>query len=501
MKRIITTMVAIAVTLSLTAQTRREALLQYQAARQKALTDYASNYRKACEEFMRKRWEAFNVEEPTQLPERKEPTAPIVKPEAVPTAPQPATPNNEGVAASQTPKTEVAIPKPKNLTGDIPAQGETVAIQPQKPIVTTNPKVDTSRPLKFMFYNTECSVSFDSSCSINLASLAENDVASAWQSVASGRFDRIFQECQILRKTLNLNDWGYYRLVQTVGDACFGVSSDKSQLLQSFLLSEAGFKMRLARGDGRLRLLVGVEQKVYLRPYFRIGGSLFYLLDGKNKASRFEVCNFAIPGERPLSLRIKELPNLAYSAGTPVKRVDVRQNIEITTDVNANLVSFMKDYPPCDWTVYALAQLSEPTSKLVMPTMQQLIQGKSEQAAAQSILSFIHNAFPYKADAQQFGAERTLFAEEVFAYKYSDCEDRSILFAQLVNKLLSLDVVLLHYPEHIATAVRFSGDVAGDKVKVGNVDYVVCDPTYVGADVGEPMPEFRNVVAKIVKID
>ncbi len=500
MKRIITLIIAMSIATTPSAQSRREALLQYQANRQKALTEYTSNYRKACAEFMRQRWEAFNIEEPTALPERKEPTAPIVKPETTPSVTKPtppeikptATPDVKPAVTPQQPPKEPVACQPKN---------EVTTPQPQKPASTTNPRTDTSRSRKFTFYGTECSVSFDNSHSITLTSLSENAVATAWQNIASGKFDRIFAECRTISKNLNLNDWGYYQLVRAVGDACFGESSDKSLLLQSFLLSEAGFKMRLARGDGRLWLLIGVEQQVYSRPFFRIGGEIFYLLDGKNKASRYEVCNFAIPGERPLSLKIDELPHLTYRAGKPVTRTDKRQNIEVTAIVNANLVAFMKDYPPCDWKVYASTQFSENTANAILPTLQHTFNGKSEQAAAQILLSFIHNAFPYKTDAQQFGAERTLFAEEMFAYEYSDCEDRSILYALLVRKVLKLDVVLLYYPEHIATAVRFSGDIAGDKVKVGGSSYVVCDPTYIGSDVGEAMPEYRNVTAKIVKID
>ncbi len=501
MKRIVIFLLATIVSITLFAQTRREALLQYQANRQKALSEYTSNYRKACVEFMRKRWEAFNVEEPTALPERKEPAEPIRKRTAdpvveesansdiadtTPAAPQPA----------ESPKSDTTTPTVAATTPTIPTTTSTVPST-----ANANPVVNTSKGLKFAFYGTNCSVSFNSNHSINLLSLSESAVASAWQTLASGRFDKIYEESKAIKKQLGLNDWGYYLLVRTIADTCYGADSDKSILLQSFLLSEAGFKMRLARGDGRLRLLVSTDCQVYSRPYFKIGGGTFYLLDGKNKAARYEVCNFSIPGERPLSLKMNTLPTLTYRPVKLIRRFDKQQEIEINVLPNANLVSFLQDFPPCDWQIYASAQLSENTANSVLPALRKKIAGKTEREAAQILLSFIHNAFPYKADAQHFGTERTLFAEEVFAYKYSDCEDRSILFAQLVKRLLNLDVVLLHYPEHIATGVCFSGGAFGDSVQSNRKSYVVCDPTYVGADIGEAMPEYRNVSAKIVKID
>ena len=49
-------------------------------------------------------------------------------------------------------------------------------------------------------------------------------------------------------------------------------------------------------------------------------------------------------------------------------------------------------------------------------------------------------------------------------YRYCDCEDRSILYSFLVKTLLNLPVVGVDYPGHVATAVKFSVDVAGDYV-------------------------------------
>lgn len=109
--------------------------------------------------------------------------------------------------------------------------------------------------------------------------------------------------------------------------------------------------------------------------------------------------------------------------------------------------------------------------------------------------------FPYKTDEAQFGIERTLFAEEMYYYPYSDCEDRSILFARLVKDLLGLDVVLLYYPAHIAAAVCFKGEVKGDYMQLGNKRYVICDATYIGAGVGEAMPDLKRTPAQVVRID
>ena len=88
------------------------------------------------------------------------------------------------------------------------------------------------------------------------------------------------------------------------------------------------------------------------------------------------------------------------------------------------------------------------------PKLTQQIKGKSQKDAANILIDFVQTAFEYQTDDVQFGYERPLFADETFFYPYSDCEDRSILFAHLVKDLLGLDVVLLYYPGHLATAVK-----------------------------------------------
>ena len=64
---------------------------------------------------------------------------------------------------------------------------------------------------------------------------------------------------------------------------------------------------------------------------------------------------------------------------------------------------------------------------------------------------------------------------------------------------MGLDVVFLDYPNHIATAVHFNGEVGGDYLMVDGKRYTVCDPTYIGASIGMTMPQFKTVPAKVLK--
>ena len=118
------------------------------------------------------------------------------------------------------------------------------------------------------------------------------------------------------------------------------------------------------------------------------------------------------------------------------------------------------------------------------------------------MLNFVQTAFDYKTDEQQFGYEKYFYPEEVIAYPYSDCEDRSALFAWLVTEYTDAEVVGLQYEGHLATAVCFGNDVniSGDRFLYAGKRYYVCDPTYINASIGMTMPQFKNVTPEIIKM-
>lgn len=101
-----------------------------------------------------------------------------------------------------------------------------------------------------------------------------------------------------------------------------------------------------------------------------------------------------------------------------------------------------------------------------------------------------------------WGGDRAFFADETLYYPYCDCEDRSILFSRLVRDLLGLDVVLVYYPGHLATAVNLTeGDIKGDYLTLGDRRYVVRDPTYINAPAGHTMTGMDNSAAKVILLN
>ena len=124
----------------------------------------------------------------------------------------------------------------------------------------------------------------------------------------------------------------------------------------------------------------------------------------------------------------------------------------------------------------------------------------TELEAVNFLLKFVQNAFEYRTDQQQFGEENFLFPEETLYYPYSDCEDRSVLFAWLVTELLDLEVVGLNYPGHVAAAVHLKQPVAGERVVFNGKGFVVTDPTYVNAVAGMVMPGYEDMKPGVIPV-
>lgn len=133
--------------------------------------------------------------------------------------------------------------------------------------------------------------------------------------------------------------------------------------------------------------------------------------------------------------------------------------------------------------------------------LKEKISGMDKKEAAERLLNFVQTAFVYEYDDKVWGCDRAFFAEETLYYPYCDCEDRSILFSRLVRDLLGLDVILVYYPGHLATAVCFDGDVNGDYIMLNDKRFIVCDPTYIGAPVGRTMPNMDNKGARIILLE
>ena len=504
---------------------RTEQRKEYEEYRKQLNAEYA--------EYMRQAWPEYKVKPAKPVPPRKEPPKPVVK-----TPEEPATlpvilpvPQEEpvvepAIVPAEEPTEEPAVPivepetepvaEPEEEDPDEPEEvvlpfDEVVPLaEPAQPVVPAIPlpevtPVVTSVPgHTFSYYGTSCKIAgMNSTHRFVLAGVKEEHVADAWVTLAADKYLSVLAQCAEYREKLNLCDWGYVRFLQEMTESFFPASQrNEAVLLQVYLLVQSGYKVRMARTGDRLVLLLPIEHEVYNYSYLTVDGIPYYVIDKLEAGQSFYLYDRAFAKETSVSLYMTSPPSLPAAEACMVERtLTSTRNISTTVEVDRNLIDFYNDYPVnSQWGYYSSASLSEEAKASLYPILELYTLEESKAEAANLLLNFVQTAFEYKTDDEQFGYERPLFGDETFFYPYCDCEDRSILYSILVRDLLGLDVVLLNYPGHLATAVKFKEDVIGDYILLNDGKYIVCDPTYIGAGIGEAMPDCRDEKAVIVRI-
>ena len=457
---------------------RSSIMSDYESFREKIIKDYCDMLKEAWSQLEAFRGEPLPIEK--QLP-------PVVFPEEDIDKP---------IQDNLKPIEEVV--RPEN------PQPQPTPVIPVKPIQTPNPQ-----KFSFVFLGTELTIRLDKNNMPILTSSKGEDLAAFWAEICDEIYDAILEDCLNLRENLHLCDWAYLLLLRELGNSVYKDCHDSAVLLMTYLYCRSGYTTRLCYTEtGNLCLLYASQHFIYEKSYWQIDGVNFYALDYDGET--VYMCPASFPKEKPLSLFMTNSQSLAYAASSPRSLASKRYpDCQATVSVNKNLISFFNTYPASvygddimtRWAMYANTQLEDGVKKMLYPALRDIIQGLSQQDAANVLINWVQTAFVYELDDKVWGHDRAFFAEESLYYPYCDCEDRSILFSRLIRDLLGLDVVLVFYPGHLATAVHFTDDIKGDYIMVEGKKFLICDPTYIGAPIGLTMKGMDNATCKAILLE
>ena len=433
------------------------------------------------------------------------PNAKPACPNAKPTCPnaKPACPNAKPTCPNAKPACPNAKPTCTNAQPAAPTTKPVVvpvtppAVKPSAPTGELFTASSDKQMVNFCGQKVYVDNSLKGVCSIG--NMRENAIADAYEAMCKADYKALVDDCRKVKKELNLNDWGIFLFVREASKTLC-TDENAAVVMQQFLLNELGYKSKMARRADRNQMLlfVAADCQVYGHPYFTKDGLNYYNLTS-NESCQFYMCQEDSPkAKSKLNMQVNHAPALNAGMVNSVHK-NRSGSVAVSVDVPKSLMEFYGSMPQCDYSVYVNAEVNPSVASKVLSTLAPLVNGKSEAEAANLLINFVQTGFQYATDQEQFGYEKPFFVEELFYYPYCDCEDRSVLYSYLVRNLLKLDVVLLDYPNHIATAVCFNENVSGDFVTVGGKKYVVCDPTYIGASIGKAMPQFKNVAAKVLK--
>lgn len=484
---------------------KRESQGQYQRYKGQSIREYETFRQKANAEYaqmMEETWKEYDVKVAEALPLPPKPVE-VLEAEEAPVT-------NAQIFYEDDIETRVSNPgeildaeTPLSDARDKEFVGQPEPMEPILPVFDADAAVEN-----LMLYGSSFPIRMEKKDDINatqkslkLKNTSEKSVARMWRKLSCTYYDNMVAECLQQRRDRNLCDWAYVKLTETMAAKHFGEGTNEAVLLQMYLLTQSGYQMRIGRVDNQLTLLMGSKEKIYRYKYFILDGTNYYILDQAMANKSMYVFNHAFPKEKALSLVMMQ-PKLSVAKSE--KRditLDRYPELKVTVETNKNLIDFYNDYPQCSkWDYYSKASISDVLKASLLPTLSKAIEGKSEEEAANIILNLVQTGFTYKVDEEQFGYERPLYPDETFYYPYSDCEDRSILFSCLIRELLGLDVVLLSYPRHIATAVCFTEKVDGDYLILDEKEYVICDPTCRNAPVGYCHRNYKDKKPKVMKL-
>ena len=428
-------------------------------------------------DFLRNPWKDFHGDEPVVKPDEK-PVPPVVAP------------IDEPVKSDPVIIDDVIKPIP-------------VTPQP-KPISPIEENEERTEPLTFEFFGTSVTVRVPRNMNFSVTQLDENSLADAFTVLTGSAYDNLLYDCLEMRQSMKLCDWAYIQFLRMMSDAACGKGTNEAELLMAAVYVQSGYRMRLAHDGNRLYMLYASRHNEFGKTFYGLDNENYYALEAIPYNLKISLAKF--PKEKSLSLLIPYLPKLEKKLSHP-RTIQSKKYPEVkeTVQTNSHLMDFFSTYPcsyyndevMSQWSQYAETPLDDEND---WKNLAAAISGKSEYEAVSRLLNWVQTGLEYGYDTEIWGEDRVFFADETLHYPYCDCEDRSILFTRLVRNLLHLDCLLIYYPGHLAAAVKFTEPVEGDYIVQNGAQFVVCDPTYIGAPVGRTMPDMDNQKATVIRL-
>lgn len=363
------------------------------------------------------------------------------------------------------------------------------------------------KKINFSFLNTPCSLIYDMALEkIEFPkSFKNNEISDFWGMASKTYYSYLLDQCRAVKDNMKLNDWAFYKFLSKFTSKIYTDINSRSLLIW-FLMQKASYDVKVGYTDKRIFLLISSQNILYNHSYISSNNRRYYLEtnnypeDGINNIHTY--CGSYPNADTSIDLNVYSCPEVNPNILQKTLNFDYsHKEYVLSLDINKTIVDFYTSYPLTEYAIYFNAPISNESSYSLLRNLKPLIVGKSQIEAVNLILHFVQKSFKYTSDYEQFGNEKPLFIEETLYYPGSDCEDRAVLFAYLIRNLLKLEVIGLDYPGHIATAVNINTAIDGKFINHVGRKYIVCDPTYINANAGQCLPQYRKSEPKIISLD
>ncbi|MCC5916378.1 MAG: hypothetical protein JJU02_03530 [Cryomorphaceae bacterium] len=326
-------------------------------------------------------------------------------------------------------------------------------------------------------------------------------IASYWKNVTAEDHTEFLGYAAYLRENFQLNDWAYFQMLNKIAETSIKDVYQQEAFLW-FVLVQSGFDVRLMFAEDELHLALPFDQTVYAKTYFVFDNERYYLL---RPSKRTRLYTYSEQHENAQSiLSMHKLTKVTVPDRQKFREFSFEhrgEKYKIELPFNAPSVRMYQTLPQLDLAYY----FSEPADPRFDSEVQQILapylrKFPNMTEKVRFLHSMVTYSIPYQTDDEQFGYEKFCLPEEVLLYPYADCEDRTFLLNYFIRVTLGLETIGLHYPGHMTMAVRLPNqDEFEAIIEYDGKQYVYCDPTYFGADIGMMPAEYRGINPKVVR--
>ena len=361
--------------------------------------------------------------------------------------------------------------------------------------VYTQPKntQDANKDITIDFFTTP--LSFNIPPKLTKASFypqTQKGIGNFFRSASYTEYNYLLSEIKKVKKSMNLNDWGLYLLVDKISDTIYE-NRDNSRLFTWFIFNKLGYNVRAGILRKHIVLAFKTKQIVNYTLHYKINDELFFVLDKDDEKGVIYTYSKDYPNAyNSFDLSLNAMPNFNLD----IKEKELRFNLDTKEYIfnykyNQNLIDFLATYPQAQSDVFLNAPLDDISYQSIGKNLKEYVDRKKASTAINFILHFTQNAFKYQNDIEQFKSEKFMFAQETLYYDRSDAEDRVALFSYLIRKFFSFSVVGIKYKDHLVAGLYIP--ILGDSVTKGKKRYVIADPTYNNANIGQSIAKYRHI--------
>jgi hypothetical protein len=162
----------------------------------------------------------------------------------------------------------------------IPSMPEELQIQRLPVLEKPEPVEASTENLSFLYYGSTVTLKYDPDIKVNVpAQITGTAIAKYWEVISATHYSSMLSSLETEKNRMQINDWGYLQLVKKAAVKLYPESANAVNLLTWYLLTKAGYKIKVAYYGNEVYLMIPSSNTFYGINFTKFNGINYYLLD------------------------------------------------------------------------------------------------------------------------------------------------------------------------------------------------------------------------------